>query len=234
MTGMPISITNPVSLADVIDFLSREGIDNPSIWAHFDTTDKGKLATLCAQLDAVEMETYAPAVHIGKTKKAFESEKNGKKGKLFEEITSELMSGLTCFGVRKDVTTATNQLDLLVQIQPSAMIVPAFRMWGTHFICECKFHDSGVKVDWVQKLHSLLTLHGANVGVLISKKGSALTGRGVNIKHMVQLIAIQNRYILNITREDLDHCIKNGGLLQMLVDKFVAIQSGISTLLSHK
>lgn len=239
MSAAPMSITaaapNPATtLADVISFLSIRGIDNRSIWAQFDKTDSAKLAVLCDELDKVEAENFDPLVHVGKAKKVFEAEKSGKKGKLFEKISAELMSGLTCFKVHEDVTTATNQLDLLVQVEPSGSIIPALREWGTHFICECKFHDTAVKVDWIQKLHSLLTYHGANVGIIISKKGIASKGRGVGINQIVQLTAIQKYYILNFSRKDLDHCIKNGRWLEMIVDKYVAIQGGIPAWLSQR
>jgi hypothetical protein len=229
MTGMPkpIIALPKTSLADVLEYLSNNGIDNPSIWGHFDRTDRTKLAKLLVDVDSAESLIFDPVVHIGKKKKEFEAYKARLKGGIFEEITVTLLTGLSCFGVRADITTATNQLDLLVQMQPTSSVIPAFRSWGSHFICECKFHDTFVKVDWVEKLHSILKTHGAKVGVIISKKGIAKVGRGTNINHLFQLIAMDDCCILSICREDLDGFVAGGGVLQFIVDKYVAIQNGI-------
>jgi len=113
---------------------------------------------------------------------------------------------------------------------PTSAIVPAFRDWGTHFICECKFHDKGVSVEWIQKLESLLGTHGSKVGLLISKKPISKGTRG-NIPHMLQLFAMKGTYILCLSREDLDKCAAGDGIIQILVDRYISIQMGIAFLI---
>ena len=230
MTGMPsITTTSPdSSLAFVLDFLAKNnGVDDAAIWSLLDKVDRAKLAQLLTDVDAVDATTYDKTVNVGMTSKTFETIKSGKKGKLFEEIAATLLSGVTCFGTRKDIPTATNQLDVLVTLGPSSAVVPAFREWGTHFICECKFHDKGVSVEWVQKLESLLGTHGAKVGLLISKKPITKGGRG-NIAHKLQLFAMKGAYILCLSREDLDKCAAGEGIIQILVDRYISIQMGIA------
>jgi len=232
MTGMPGVVSKPVdaSLAFVLDYLSKNAVDDPTIWSVLDRVDRAKLGQLLIDVDAVDATTYDKAIHVGLTKKEFESQKSGKKGKIFEQVAATLLSGVTCFGARTDIATSTNQLDVLVSMGPSSGIVPAFREWGTHFICECKFHDKGVAVDWVQKLESLLGTHGSKVGVLISKKPISKGTRG-NIPHMLQLFAIKGTYILCLSRQDLDKCVAGDGIIQMLVDRFISVQMGISFLI---
>jgi hypothetical protein len=221
------------TLEDVINFIAKSGIDNPVIWSHLDRTDTVAVNKILAELDAVESEIYDKAVHGG-TKVQFETMKSGRKGKAFENLTNELMAGLTCFGVRNDVTTDVNQLDLLVSLEPNSSIVPALRNWGSHFICECKFHDKGVSVTWVEKLHSILRTHKARVGILISKKGISKVGRGANVVHLLHMLAVDNCHVICLSREDLNNCAAKGGLLKLLVDRYVAIGNGIPQFMKEK
>jgi len=232
MTGMPSLTTTPAdsSLAFVLEYLSKNGVDDAAVWSVLDKVDRVKLARLLTELDAVDATKYDKAVNVGMTSKTFETIKSGKKGKLFEEIAATVLSGVTCFGARKDIPTATNQLDVLVSMGPTSAIVPAFRDWGTHFICECKFHDKGVSVEWIQKLESLLGTHGSKVGLLISKKPISKGTRG-NIPHMLQLFAMKGTYILCLSREDLDKCAAGDGIIQILVDRYISIQMGIAFLI---
>jgi hypothetical protein len=234
MTLMPVKAPVAVTLDDVISHLAIKGIDNAEIWKHLDRTDRTKLATLLAELDVVEAEEYDLAAHAPLTKRSFQSDKSARKGKLFEKLAYELLAGLTCFAVRADVTTDVNQLDLLVGLEPSSGIVPAFRLWGSHFICECKFHETAVGVDWVEKLHSILRTHKANVGLLISKKGIAKVGRGRSILQLLHMLAVDNTYILCLGRDDIEQCISGGGLLQMITDQYVAVSNGIPSFMREK
>lgn len=239
MTTMPaISTLAPAvastTLEDVINFIAKSGIDNSAIWSHLDRTDKTAVNNILIELDTAENEIYDKAVHTTVTKKQFETLKSGRKGKAFEKLSNELMAGLICFGVRSDVTTDVNQLDLLVSLEPNSSIVPALRNWGSHFICECKFHDTGVSVTWVEKLHSILRTHKAKVGILISKKGISKVGRGASVVHLLHMLAVDNCHVICLSREDLNACAKNGGLLQLLVDRYVAINNGIPQFMKEK
>ncbi|OEZ63185.1 hypothetical protein [Duganella sp. HH105] len=239
MTTMPaISSITPTTAAttleDVINFIAKSGIDNPAIWSHLDRTNTVIVNKLLIELDAAESETYDKAVHTTVTKAQFEALKSGKKGKVFENLTIELMAGLTCFGVRSDVTTDVNQLDLLVSLEPNSSIVPALRNWGSHIICECKFHDTGVSVTWVEKLHSILRTHKAKVGILISKKGISKVGRGASVVHLLHMLAVDNCHVICLSREDLNNCAAKGGLLKLLVDRYVAIGNGIPQFMKEK
>lgn len=231
MTGMPAISTAPApadsSLASVIDYLSKNAVTDASVWNFLDRTDRVRLGQLLLDVDAVDAMVYDKLIHVGKSKKQFEAEKSAKKGKLFEQVAETLLANISCFGVRADISTATNQLDLLVALGPWSGVVPAFREWGTHFICECKFHDKGVAVDWVEKLHSILGTHGAKVGVLISKKPISKGTRG-NINHLLQLFALNGKFVLSLSRADLDKCVAGEGIIQMLVDRYMAVQLGIS------
>ncbi len=226
MSTLPNTSTgNETSVEDVIAFLAKNGIDNPTIWAHFDELDKVELGSLIRKLEAIEAEVFDKSVHKC-TKKSFEADKSGRKGKVFEDITQVLMAGVRCFHSIQNVTTATNQLDLLVQLAPTSSVVPAFREWGAHFIAECKFHDTYVTSTWIEKLQAILMTHGSRVGLLISRKGIAAAGRGRNVIHLMQMLAVQNYFVLCLDLDDVRRCATDGGILQLLVNRFTEARVG--------
>jgi hypothetical protein len=229
MTGMPsASVATPdSSLLFVLDYIEKNDITEPKIWATLDRTDRTALASLLSEVDNIDSEVYDKLVHVGVNAKQFETSKSGRKGKVFEKVAETLFKDISCFGTRTDIPTATNQLDVLVQMGPMRNVVPTFKKWGTHFICECKFHDKGVSVDWVQKLHAVLTTHGASVGILISKKPISKGTRG-NIHHMLQMFALNGHIIISISRDDLDKCASGLSIIPMLCDRYSAVQMGIS------
>lgn len=221
------------TLEDMIAYVAREGIDDARIWGHLDATDGAQLLSLLDQLDLVDAEKYDPVAHAPMKLRQFSADQSARKGALFENITYLLLSGVRCFEALADITTATNQLDVLVKLNPTSSIIPALRNWGEFFICECKFHDKGVDNTWLHKLKSILDIHGAKVGILIAKKGLARTGRAGNQHHLVQLMAAQDRYILVFSRAELRQFAQKGKVLEHIIDKFITSKLGISALLKE-
>ncbi|MFZ6642172.1 hypothetical protein ACO0LL_20780 [Undibacterium sp. TC4M20W] len=229
MTTMPnTTALNTVTTVDsVVSYLSTNGIDNKAIWAHLDRTDRIKVKKLLSELDAIDAEIFDKDAHKPLSNKQFQADKSGRKGKKFEELTTELLQGLTCFKAKHNVFTDVNQIDVLVTLQPNASIVPSIRKWGDRIICECKFHDKGVSVDWVEKLATILGNNSASVGILISKKGIARKGPGANTTHLLHLLAVQGKFIISLSRNDLEDCVNGSGLLELLVDRYVEVGMGI-------
>lgn len=219
------------SLLSIIEYMKKNPVDNADVYALLDRTDRVALSKLLADIDAVDALKYDRAIHVGKTSRQFETEKSGKKGKIFEEIAKNFLSGVACFEVSPNIVTSTNQLDVLVTLGPWSNAVPIFQKWGTHFVCECKFHDKGVSIEWIQKLESLLGTHGANVGLLVSKKPPSKTSRG-NIPHALQLYAMKGVYIICISRNDLDKIAAGEGLISIIVKRYLAVQMGVANIMA--
>ena len=87
--------------------------------------------------------------------------KNSKKGHAFERMIKSIIRSIPSFYVSQNVTTTTNEIDLLVQVGLAVQASPVIREWGTHFLCECKLVKKSVNATWVGKLNSLLELHGS-------------------------------------------------------------------------
>lgn len=219
------------SLLSIIEYMRKNPVDNADVYALLDRTDRVALSKLLADVDIIDSLQYDRAIHVGKTSRQFETEKSGKKGKIFEEIAKNFLSGVACFEVSPNIVTATNQLDVLVTLGPWSNAVPIFQKWGTHFVCECKFHDKGVSIEWIQKLESLIGTHGAKVGLLVSKKPPSKTSRA-NIPHALQLYAMKGVYIICISRNDLDKIAAGEGLISIIVSRYLAIQMGVASIMS--
>jgi len=130
------------------------------------------------------------------------------------------------------VHTSTNEIDILVSLEPSSQFVPALRLWGPHFICECKFHQSHVSTTWVDKLLGVMKKHGSNTGLLISRKGIAKTGPGVGIRHTLQLYAAMTpyTYILPFDFNDINSCINGENLLRLINLRHIEIRTSSAKL----
>lgn len=217
----------------LIKLVETGRFDNERIWSSLDATDGPAVLQLLDDLDAIDSEKYDPALHAPLKKGAFTSKQSAKKGKLFEEISAQIMNGIRCFKVEKDVTTTVNQIDLLVRMEPFASLIPAFRTWGAHFVCECKFHETRFSGDWIDQLITILVSHGASTGILITKKAASFKGRGGSITTKLQIFAVQNRRILLFSRDELRQCLKDKTTLKEIVKKHVNVLAGIEELLTE-
>ena len=221
------------SLDSLLCILATNNIDDPTIYRHLCPRHPARLKRQVAALERVAEATYVPGAFTKvDSPKSFKSAQSRLKGKLFERITEEVLKAVTCFSVEKNLQTSTNEIDVLVSLGPSSSIVPALRMWGTHFICECKFHDSHVSTTWVGKLSTLLETHGASVGILISKKGIAHTGRGRQICHLIEKLAIKPSptFIVTLDFADLQRCIAGDNVLELIVRRFIEVKASIARL----
>lgn len=230
MTANPI-LPATDSLDTLLQFMAANEIDDPKIYRHLCPSTPRRLERLVRALDRISNATYQPNTFKACTSvKSFKSYQSRLKGKVFEAITREVIDSVKCFSVTPNVQTNTNEIDILVALGPTSSWVPALRMWGTHFICECKFHETHVSNTWVSKLNTVLQTHGATVGLLISKKGIASTGRGTAIHHQLQMLAIspQARFVIPIDFSDIQRCIAGDNILSLIVSRFIEARVGIA------
>lgn len=222
---------NSDSLDFLIEQLTLNDIDDDKIFTHFCNINKQKLKAKLKALQKISDLEYKPG---GKwpSKKSFESDRNARKGKLFELLAGEILRGIKCFTLFHNVHTSTNEIDILVSLGPSANFVPALRLWGTHFICECKFHQTYISTSWVDKLRGVMQKHGANTSLLISKKGIAKHGPGAGIRQSLQLYAAMapSAYILPLDFDDLLSCVNGENLLQLINKRHIEIRTSTAML----
>ncbi len=230
MTATP-TLPNSDSLDTLLHYLSSHQIDDPKIYNHLCTRDTRRLNSLLRALNRTERAQHKPTKHRSRaSSRSFKSYQSGLKGKIYEQIAKEILSSVKCFTASTNVQTTTNEIDILVELGPSATWVPALRLWGSHFVCECKFHDTHLTTTWVGKLNTVLQTHNVSVGLLISKKGIAGTGRGTQIHHLLQLLAVATpaRFIIPIDFSDIQRYLTGENILSLITRRYVEAKSGIA------
>lgn len=219
---------------DSVDYLLQhiESDDfDESLYGHLCNINLQGVRAKVRALERLEAVTYK-AGKSWKSKKSFESDKSSRKGRIFESLAGDILKGIKCFEIHQNVHSSTNEVDILVLLKPSSQLVPALRLWGTHLICECKFHQTHISVTWVDKLRGVMGKHGSEVSILISKKGIAKTGPGVSIKHTLQLYAAMtpSAFILPIDFDDINQCLKGENFLKLLNKRHVEIRAATAKL----
>jgi hypothetical protein len=226
-------MTAPVDSLEYLQELFKKNYaaedDLDPIYSMLSTLDLPRLRVLIDRLNKVDT---AETIKTGKAKKTFEGKRSRLKGKLYEQLVSTIVAGVSCFERFENIQTTTNELDVLLILSPAAMLVPALRSWGSHCVCECKYHSGHVSTNWVSKLNTVLQTHGAAVGILFSKKGIANSGRGTAIRQTLQILAVSAtpRFIVSLDWDELVACTKRQNFLSFLFRRFVAVHLGIQRL----
>lgn len=199
------------------------------IYQHLAPVDTAKLRLLIGRLQKVEALDTPKS---GESVRKFNGRKSVVKGKIYEQLVSSLCDGVRAFSVRSDVTTDLNQLDVLVTFGPIGLYSYPFKEWGTHCICECKFHSGGVDGDWLHKLQSVLQLHGAKVGMLFCKKGISNTGAGAKLRTKLHFMAgrATPNVIITIDWNDLQQCANGLNFVKLLTQRYVETLAGVKRL----
>ncbi|MGJ5814874.1 hypothetical protein [Paludibaculum fermentans] len=153
------------------------------------------------------------------------------KGRAFEGLVRRVFKYVPAFTVSGNVATTTNEIDLLVQVGLSIQASPAIRQWGPHFLCECKLVKTGINANWVGKLNSVLELHSAEVGILISSSGAP---RG-KVKTQIHMHAFKTppRVIVCISLAELQECENGRNLLKLLSTRYVEAKTGAAGLITQ-
>lgn len=227
---------HPDSLEAVLDYLAQNNTDDDKIYQSLAQLDAVRLRRTMRGLARVEAAAWrarkTPRPKGKRDKAAFEGQRSALKGRLYEQLVKLVVDGVQCFASVANVHSSTNELDILVVLGPRALWVPAMREWGSHCVCECKYHNSHISTDWVTKLNTVLQTHHARVGLLFSRKGVAATGRGTHIRHALQLLAAGRdpRFIIPLTWDDLMRCTDGENFLKLVVHRYIEITAGLERL----
>ena len=155
----------------------------------------------------------------------------GEKGKKLEKLSELLFkkSVESLFDVYKNCRTSTNEIDLLIRWTEKARlsgISSAFPCFGESFLCECKNYDGAVKVTYVGKFCSLMTVTNSDFGIMISWDG--VTGRSNwnDSKGLIKKIALRDRrYIIVLDKADLKKIYnKESSLFSLIYDKYISLK----------
>jgi hypothetical protein len=222
-------MSNYDSLETHIKFLADNNITSPELYEWLAPIDKTRLNNLIVRLERVEALVFSSNPR-GKKKKQFEGQKSRAKGRLYESIIYTLFKDIKAFETWRNVSTETNEIDILIIFGPMAAFTTPIRHWGTHCICECKNYAGGVKGDWLNKLRSVLQTHNATVGILFSKNGLASRS---SLRTTIQIFAGQqpSRVLLCLDWNDLKACVNGQNFLSILNHRYVELVANLNNLL---
>lgn len=213
----------------VIQYLSDHDDYDDAIYELLAPVDTAKLQMLINRLEKVEGFSTPK---VGESVQKFNGRKSVAKGKIYERLVAKLCEGVKAFETARDVTSELNQLDILITFSPIGVNSSPFKEWGTHCICECKFHSSGFDGEWLHKLQSVLQLHGAKVGMLFCRKGISNTGAGARLKNKLHFMAgrFPPSIILTMDWDDLKQCANGTNFVKLLNRRYVETLAGVRQL----
>jgi hypothetical protein len=222
------SSNNPFTLDLWLDFALQNNVDDDMLYRY-----------LCPPLPPKTVTRWLARIHRienaprpnGTKAPEWQGKQNKAKGHAFEGLVRSVMKSVRAFKISQNVATTTNEIDLLVQVGLSIQVCPTIREWGAQFICECKLVDKGINATWVGKLNSVLELHSAGVGILISSHG-APKGK---VKTQIYLHAFKTppRVIVCISLAELQECENGRNFLQLLSTRYVEAKIGATGLITQ-
>ena len=156
------------------------------------------------------------------------------KGARLEELTALLFSESVrnIFNVYRNCRTSTNEIDMVISWTENARlsginnIYPCF---GDYFLCECKNYKEPVKVTYIGKFCSLMSVSDINLGIMISWEGISGRGKWDASKGLIKKVALrENRYIIVIDKDDLKQIFeKRTNIFSLIYDKYLALKNDI-------
>jgi hypothetical protein len=220
--------TNNLTLDQWIDFALKNNIDDDVIYSYLcPPLPPNSVSRWLGRIERIENAVRPQGISAAK----WSGKKNRLKGRAFEGMIKLIIDTVPSFSVWKNVTTTTNEIDLLVKVGLKIQMSPVVRQWGSHFLCECKLVNKGVNATWIGKLNSVLELHGSEVGVLISSQGSP-KGRVKTQIHM-HAFKVPPRVIVCISLAELKECENGRNFLRLLSTRYVEAKTGAAALITQ-
>jgi hypothetical protein len=151
-----------------------------------------------------------------------EESKKDERGKIFEELSAYLLSGIPGFRTKHNLRTDTFQIDILCENNRS-QIDPISEL-GLFIPCECKNEtEKSVSLGSVAKFHSLLESTKCKAGIVFSING--LSGEKNEeekfaAKELIKIYQRSGITILNITMVDIELVQKGENFISILKKKY--------------
>jgi hypothetical protein len=217
-----------LTLDQWIEFGRKNDIDDELIYSFLSPPlPANSVSRWLARIERIENAAKPKGVSASE----WSGRKNKLKGTAFEAMICLVIKSIPSFTVWKNVTTTTNEIDLLVRVGLAIQVSPVVRQWGSHFVCECKLVNKGINATWIGKLNSVLELHGSEVGVLVSSHGAP---RG-KVKTQIHMHAFKTppRVIVCISLDELKECENGKNLLRLISTRYIEAKSGATALITQ-
>jgi len=231
-------------MLDMLKDMASGGVPlDEKILAYLSVTDTRRLKQLLGRLEYVrDMDVKAIAAaraaynadpaarrpHIIVKQKAVEGEKSRMVGALFEKIVQLLCDGCEAFTTVTNVRTSTAEVDVLIELGPTAALIPMLRAAGSHMLGEAKCYTVGMKTEWVNELVGIMNQHNCDHSVLFVASPS----KTLNIahRHGLQLHAKDGKMIVPFGLKQLSEIANGSNFLSVLSRQYVSVKTGATTL----
>ena len=224
----PVS-NSGVTAQDLLEFMVRHNVNDNRIFEILcGTLNKPRYLQLLGRIDRIN-SMQKPA---RQPKVVWEGRKNRVKGKLFELLIDLVLRIVEPFTTWKNINTSTSEIDLLVQIGPTAMVIPALREWGTHFVCECKFSHDHVSIQWITNLGTVLQTHNSSVGLLFTSRGTSTRGNGARAVRQIEMLSVMMpaRFVICLNSADLHACGSGVNFLRLVSQRYMEVKANVGRL----
>lgn len=231
------------AMEDLLQDMIREGVPlNEKIYAYLSVTDTKRLKELLARLQRIrEMKVKDIAAarvvankslvvrkHKITKQKAVEGRKSRLIGKCFEQIVALLCDGCEAFSTITNVRTSTAEVDVLIELGPTASLIPMLRAAGSHLLGEAKCYTSGLKSEWVNELIGIMDQHNCNHSLLFVASPSKTLN--VEHRHGIHLHAKGGKMVVPFGLKQLNEIANGSNFLSVLSRQYVNVQVGATTL----
>jgi hypothetical protein len=232
------------AMHDLLQDMASGGVPlDDKILAYLSVTDTRRLKELLARLQIVRhMDVKAiaasraaanakpntPRKHTIVKQKGVEGAKSRIVGMLFERIVQLLCDGCEAFTAVTNVRTSTAEVDVLIQLGPTAALIPMLRAAGSHMLGEAKCYTSGMKTEWVNELVGIMEQHNCDHSVLFVASPSKTLN--VEHRHGLQLHAKGGKMIVPFGLKQLMEIANGSNFLSVLSRQYVSVKTGATSL----
>ena len=140
-------------------------------------------------------------------------------GLVYERLLRSLLDGGGALSVEANVRTTSNEIDLLLKIQPIGIQLPVFQGAGTHIIGEAKCHSKAPSSELVNEMRGFLETVSATLGFLfVFCKSKTIE---TDARQAIAYHGAQGRYIVPVGRKQLEEVIAGAPVCRVLSDQRV-------------
>jgi hypothetical protein len=147
-------------LMEILTEYANGGVDpNDELYGYLCTTDMERFRKWRTRLDRVRAITVKSNSKKGKKAELI--------GRIYERLIRVLLDGCSkVFAHDGNVHSTTSEIDFLIRIQPTAVVIPMLREAGNHALGEAKCISTSLKTEWISEFVGRLIEHNARLGLL--------------------------------------------------------------------
>ena len=216
------------------DLVANNTSPDDEIYNFLCATDITRLTTLLKRLDRVRasdasaLNKLRPKHHKYHAKKSIQGQQTRLLGKLLEKIMLELLSGCHGIQVGANLRSTTSEIDFMVQVGPTALVIPIFKSAATHLIGEAKCYSSGFKSQWVNELVGLMQTHSTSHSILFTACPSKVLRS--DHRHLIQLHGMKGDRVIPFGLAQVKEIAGGKNFLRVLSDQYVRVLNATSDL----